>query len=536
MSNQAPERTSPKLFEVWERSPASTTCAPTGDRTAPGLAHNPLPGRAVVATVGPRTIDLFERARNLDDEMELRDLFVGRVESELGPQARRPHLAAEWRESRRRRSVSPEEVLDLPVTPRLVKELFNFFFRDDLYGTLRDEDTAILSSGAADEGEFGLPQSLKDCVAYAMDRDWYGYSDSRGRIPTRMAIARLENVHVPGAHYTDQSISVTMGTTFAMNAVADFVFRRRPAEPALVLAPNYPPLVATIGRRAPTRIIPTSSGGAATDIAPLIAALRPDTPMVMLQTVTNPTGVAVDEADLERLIAAASPSTMIVLDEAHECFGPSRRRSSLRAAPNVVRLVSLSKSLSTPGLKLGWIASSPEFGREFYEYASSSYGGPPSVFALLVEVATLFQRWRLEGVTEVSHEELGELDVNSGVRLNGLQRAYASFVDEMERRDDGIIESRTWISDALAEHGFESVPAPYSLNVATLVPGIDDPYVFFRQAMDHANTAVYPGTLNFLFDDRCVRITTARPMSVLSAGVERLAGAFGTQRPDGCDV
>jgi hypothetical protein len=82
-------------------------------------------------------LEIFERARNLNDAQELVSLYIGRVEAELGAHGLRPDLAVQWRSSSVRRKLDVNEVLNLRATARFFKELFNFFFRDDLYGVLR---------------------------------------------------------------------------------------------------------------------------------------------------------------------------------------------------------------------------------------------------------------------------------------------------------------------------------------------------------------------------------------------------------------
>ena len=179
----------------------------------------------------------------------------------------------------------------------------------------------------------------------------------------------------------------------AVSAVADFLLSRsRNPQPVLCAMPNYPPLVEAISRRHPVQLVPLSCGAGATSVRPLIDAIRSDTPAVVLQTVTNPTGTFVAESDIAELIAAAGPETMFILDECHECVGPERLRGACRADPRVIRINSLSKSYSVPGLKIGWILASTAFIAEFYEYASTSYGGPPSFFYTLVEVAARLER------------------------------------------------------------------------------------------------------------------------------------------------
>src|SRR5205823_5514896 len=127
----------------------------------------------------PSMLELFERAENPEDPFELRDLYLGRVEAHMGAIGTRADLAVRWKAATKKRTVDVAEVLHSRATARFVKETFNSFFRDDLYGSLRADDQLILSTGAVDEEAWGLPATIKDCIVFALDRDWYGYSDSR---------------------------------------------------------------------------------------------------------------------------------------------------------------------------------------------------------------------------------------------------------------------------------------------------------------------------------------------------------------------
>lgn len=460
--------------------------------------------------VGERLLDIFARASNPEDPMELCQLFLGRVETESSGPPLWPHLAERWSASRRRRSVEEADILRGAATPRFVKELFNFYFRNALYGRLRDEQTLIMSSGAADEAIFGLPAPLRACVVHALDQGWYGYSDSRGRVPTREAVAQYETARSPYSTYTADNVSISMGGTFAMNSIADFVLHHRPDGESLCLAPNYPPLVEAVARRTRVRLVPAASGGGRTDLTPLIEALATDTPLVMLQTVTNPTGCAVDERQLEQLIGAASPSTVIVIDEAHECCAPEIVRSPARSAPNVVRLVSLSKALRIPGMKVGWVVAAPDFVSDYYEYASTSFGGPPSLFALLIEVAARFERWLLEGVPEPTPEHVHEFEPHCGLTLANLGRAYRDYRHERDRQEKAIGASRRWFEHALTGAGFDPVTPQYSSNICARPPSAGNSYLDFRRIFSSCGVSVYPGVLNFLLDEPGVRFTTAQ--------------------------
>lgn len=369
-------------------------------------------GEEFVPGVDERTLEVYARASNPHDPMELRDLWLGRVEHELGSGGHRRELADRWRATRTRRQVDPEEVLGSRATARFVKELFNWFFRDDLYGELRPEAQIILSGGAVDEQAWGLPDPLKQCIHFALDKDWYGYSDPRGRVPVREAVASYENARIADAPYDERNVALTMGGTFAINTLADFILLDGPRRdaPALCGIPNYPPLVEAIARRGPVRLVGMPSRSGFVSVDALIGALTPGTPLVMLQIAANPTGAALAEDDLERLIRAAAPSTIVLLDECHDWLGPTQRCSRLRAASNVVRVSSLSKTWSAPGLKAGWLLADSRFIDAYYEYASTSFGGPPSFLYTMVEVLARMERWLLDGLTVPGAAELAEFE------------------------------------------------------------------------------------------------------------------------------
>jgi aspartate/methionine/tyrosine aminotransferase len=474
--------------------------------------------------VDDRMIEVYERARNPHDPFELRNLWLGRIEHELGEHAHRPWLAEQWRSTRVRRCMRPEEVLSSRSTVRFVKELFNWFFRDDLYGDLPAADPVILSGGAVDEQEWGLPNVLKDCLRFALDQDWYGYSDSRGRSSARDAVADYESGRIDGPGYTGDNVALTMGGTVAINSLADFLLHglSDSSSPVLCGIPNYPPLVETIARRANVRLVPLPSENGRTSLAPLIAALSPDTPMVMLQTAANPTGAMIDEADLAALTRACSPSTTIVLDECHEWLGPRHRAGRARSASNVVRVSSLSKTWSAPGLKVGWLLADSRFIADYYEYASTAFGGPPSFFYTLVEVLARMERWLDEGLTSPGPDAVSEFESSYGITAPELGAAYRAYRAERLARDSGLTTMREATTTRLSEMGGLVVPPAYSINTAVRFPGWDDSYRCFRDLLRDTGVSVFPGILTFCLSGGVVRVTTARRWEELDAGLRRL--------------
>jgi aspartate/methionine/tyrosine aminotransferase len=473
---------------------------------------------------------VFERARNPEDPVELCRLYIGSVEAALGVDCMRPEAAACWRASKPLRQVSDEQILTSRSVVACVKHLFNHFFRDDLYGALRRDETIVLSSGSLDERIYGLPASLKRSILTALDRDWYGYSDSRGRRATRRAIAALENARTSGSPYDEEWIAVTMGGTFAIACLSDFLFGgAAPIAPVLCATPNYPPMVEAIARRAGTRLVPVSTAEGWTDITALIDALRADTPLVFVQTVTNPTGTRVPEHQIASLVRAASPSTVIVLDEAHECLGvgDSAPCCAERAQRNVIRVASLSKTHSVPGMKLGWIVAHPDFIREYYEYASTTYGGPPSLFYLLIEMAARFQAWDAAGLQAPSGEAHALFEPAYGFTQGQIATEYADYLVHRRGLEHRVIDLRGAARAALAVGPCRATAATHSVNVSFRIADCDSSYTWFRRCLAATNVSCFPGILNFDFRDDSMRLTVGRGQAEISDALQRIAAFAG---------
>ena len=95
------------------------------------------------------------------------------------------------------------------------------------------------------------------------------------------------------------------------------------------------------------------------DADALLATVIPAKPkLLFLCTPNNPTGTAIDPADIRR-IAAALPDTLVVIDEAYGefCDAPSL---AAEATGNLVVLRTLSKAYGLAGARIGCAIASPE--------------------------------------------------------------------------------------------------------------------------------------------------------------------------------
>ncbi len=386
----------------------------------------------------------------------------------------------------------------------LVKELFNVYFRDQLYGKYRSDDNIILSSGAVDHELYSLPESLKFFIRYALDRDWYGYSDCLGRQQTREAVAHYENAVLGDAVYDASNVCVTMGATAGMASLFDFIAKDRAGQrlgPAICVTPNYPPLAKSLAQHFDIKLVELDFTADEISLDPILDHIEQETPVILLQTVINPIGRKVSEASLSKFIAKVPKDTVVILDECHECFG-EKDVNKARAASNVIRVNSLSKGFSAPGIKVGWFMADNTFIDKYYEFASANYGSPASIFYLLLEALAIFEMHIVKG-QDLNVDYFAEYDISA----DELKKLYREYVSEMRDNEMGIISNRQMVVDQLKAAKIEVIDPTHSVNVASHIPGDKNSYGAFLALLRDTRVSFYPGILNLIFSKQLMRIS-----------------------------
>ncbi len=111
------------------------------------------------------------------------------------------------------------------------------------------------------------------------------------------------------------------------------------------------------------RPVPVPLGpGATHDLDALLAAVTPQTRVVLLCTPNNPTGPTIAHAEVEAFLDRIDPSVMVVVDEAYVEFvtDPAATRGlDLLDRPNVVVLRTFSKAYGLAGLRVGFCVAEP---------------------------------------------------------------------------------------------------------------------------------------------------------------------------------
>ena len=176
------------------------------------------------------------------------------------------------------------------------------------------------------------------------------YGAHRGAPGLINLIARQSNV-------TDADVLATAGAAAALFIIATTLLEKD--DHLVVVRPNYATNIETpraIGC-AIDYVDLSFEEGFVLDPDHVERLLRPNTKLISVTTPHNPTGVALSEATLRRLIALAEARGIrLLVDETYRemSFIP-KLPVAASLSPGVISVASVSKSYGIPGVRVGWI-------------------------------------------------------------------------------------------------------------------------------------------------------------------------------------
>ncbi len=137
------------------------------------------------------------------------------------------------------------------------------------------------------------------------------------------------------------------------------------------------------------------------DLPAMLAAIEQHKPVITwLGYPNNPTGTLYPMADVLRIIEAAAPYGLVVVDEAYQPFAASTLMPALPQHNNMVVMRTVSK-LGLAGIRLGYLSAAPALLRELDKVR------PPYNVNMLTEAAALFVLEHLQ-VLEAQAAQLRE--------------------------------------------------------------------------------------------------------------------------------
>jgi aspartate/methionine/tyrosine aminotransferase len=214
-----------------------------------------------------------------------------------------------------------------------------------------------------DMSESGVrPLTLRELGEMGLDIDAMldvplGYSQSNGTIELREALAAT----YPGA--TADHLEVTNGTSEANYLIALALVR--PGDRVAMQIPNYmqyPGVVRSLGAEVRNFEL-VAERGWEPDWEQFEAAVSPGTRLVYLSNPHNPTGSVLSAEAMRRIVDRCEHTgTWLLADEVYQGaeIHRERTRSFWGMSDRVIVTSGLSKAYGIPGVRIGWIAASPQ--------------------------------------------------------------------------------------------------------------------------------------------------------------------------------
>ena len=240
----------------------------------------------------------------------------------------------------------------------------------------RGEDVIVLSVGDPD---LATPPSVIDAAVAGLRGGDTHYTESAGRLHLRAAIAAA-HVARTGQPVTGENAIFLSGAqnglfvaAMCLAGVGDEVIAIDP------MYTTYPPTIRASGATL-VRVRAPAATGFRPDLAAIEAAITPRTRAILLATPNNPTGVVLNEAEVDGLAGIARRHGLwIVSDEVYAGIADGGRVPSLgvRLPGQVLTIGSLSKTHAMTGWRAGWIVGPSDFISHAENLASSMLYGLP---------------------------------------------------------------------------------------------------------------------------------------------------------------
>lgn len=229
----------------------------------------------------------------------------------------------------------------------------------------------------------------------------------------------------------------------------------------------------------------------------VLAAMRPETRVIVLNAPANPTARVWPEAELralaDGLAARRGPPVRVVADEVYRelWYGDAPPASMARLHPHTVTLGSLSKSCALTGLRLGWLV------------------GPEEAVAAAVKVHAL---------------------VNTAAGTFGQRVAMSLFArpDALSAHRPRYAERRALLLELLAAHGISHAPVEGAFYVFVRLPSAlaGDSLGAAEGLLEAHRVVTVPGIAFGAAGEGWLRLSWVAEPDALRAGIERIARFF----------
>lgn len=376
---------------------------------------------------------------------------------------------------------------------------------------LRAAGEDVISFGAG-EPDFDTPEPIRAAAIAALNAGKTRYVATAGEITARRAIAaKLEREN--GVACGAEDVVITVGAKHAIYLALQCLVDPGRGQEVILPTPawvSYRPLIELAGGRCielPTRM----ESGFRIDPAALAAAITPRTAAVILNSPSNPCGIALPPEDIEAIakVLAARPDITVISDEIYEKLiypeiTPGLRHLSPGSLPalrdRTITINGMSKAFAMTGWRIGYLAAPPGSG-----------------FA--AEVAKL-QGQMTNNITSFVYPPIITALEMPGATLETMRAAFA----ERARVIDARLRAVPGLHCAAPNAAFYAFPRVQG-HFGSISPAgrlIDSAAAFAEALLDEAKVAVVPGEDFGEVARGHVRLSFACSLPAIEKGVARI--------------
>jgi alanine-synthesizing transaminase len=221
----------------------------------------------------------------------------------------------------------------------------------------------ILKLHIGNPAPFGFeapPVMIADMIASLPQS--HGYSDSKGIVPARLAVAgRAEELGIAGVSIDD----IYLGNGVSELIVMTLQALLNDGDQVLIPAPDYPLWTAGVSLSGgqPVHYLCDEAAGWQPDLADIEAKITPRTRAIVIINPNNPTGAVYTQPVLEQIVELARRHDLLIFsDEIYDriLYDDARHVSIASLAPDRLCLTfgGLSKNYRVAGFRSGWVVLS----------------------------------------------------------------------------------------------------------------------------------------------------------------------------------
>lgn len=367
---------------------------------------------------------------------------------------------------------------------------------------LRSEGLDIIGLGVG-EPDFDTPEFIKQAAITAIGNGQTKYTAVDGTAELKQAIIdkfQRDN----SLSYTPQEILVSVGGKQSFFNLCQALLN--PGDEVIIPAPywvSYPDMV-LLAEGAPVIVSAGQAQGFKLTPEQLDAAITDKTKLFVINSPSNPTGVAYSSEDLKALgeVLRKYPEILIATDDMYEhiLFSGNQFTNILMECPDLhertIVLNGVSKAYAMTGWRIGYAGGPADLIKAMKKVQSQSTSNPCSVSQVAAMAA-----------------------------LNGDQTCIANMLSEFEKRHAFVhkaLDDIPGIACLPSDGTFYSFPN--ADEVIAALPGVSNDLELADYLLQNAQVAVVPGSA--FGAPGHFRVSYATSMEVLHEAVSRIATAL----------